>query len=312
MRIDKTLHRSLPSWTALLLLALGLTACGNAPRLAALNEAHTHYEQVRNNNEVVRMAPLELERARLALAQADQSWLAERNADQTAHLSYLAMQRAQLAQAAAERRVAEARVDSAATERARLRAQAHALEAQRATQGQQAALRSAQAARLQAQSATEQAQTEAQRAQRLSQQLAELQAKPSEQGMVVVLQDVLFDVGQAVLRSGAQARLDRLAQVLQDHPDRRVMIEGFTDSTGSEALNLRLSQQRAEAVQQALMRRGVQGERIEVRGLGEQRPVATNRNAAGRQQNRRVEVVFSDAGGQFANGKAASQRPQQQ
>ena len=118
--------------------------------------------------------------------------------------------------------------------------------------------------------------------------------------MVMVLQDVLFDLGKADLKEGGKARLQRIAQVLSQFPERRVVVEGYTDSTGSDALNQALSERRAEAVKQALVGMGVGADRIETKGYGEARPVATNSTPAGRQQNRRVELVFSQDEGRTA------------
>ena len=91
-----------------------------------------------------------------------------------------------------------------------------------------------------------------------------------------------------------------LASALKNHTERRILIEGFTDSGGSAESNLALSRARAESVREALVQRGVAAARIDTRGLGEARPVASNDNAGGRQQNRRVEIVFSDERGTFS------------
>jgi outer membrane protein OmpA-like peptidoglycan-associated protein len=103
-------------------------------------------------------------------------------------------------------------------------------------------------------------------------------------------------VDQANLTSQGIATAQRLADVLRDNPDRTVLIEGFTDSTGSDAYNLQLSQRRAEAVRQALAAMGIDRSRIETRGYGEAYPVASNATAGERQLNRRVEIVLSEAG----------------
>jgi outer membrane protein OmpA-like peptidoglycan-associated protein len=92
---------------------------------------------------------------------------------------------------------------------------------------------------------------------------------------------------------------DLLADVLKQHPRHRIRIEGFADSQGSEAHNLRLSTRRALAFRDALVQRGVSADRIDTQGLGEAFPVASNRTAEGRQQNRRIEVLFSDESGQL-------------
>lgn len=153
----------------------------------------------------------------------------------------------------------------------------------------------------QAQSAQEQAQLAQQRATTLEQELSELKAKKTDRGMVLTLGDVLFDTGLATLKPGAYATIDRLSSVLKEAPDRKVMIEGHTDSVGSDEYNQGLSERRAAAVQTALLERGVRSEQITAVGKGEGVPVASNDNSAGRQQNRRVEMIFTDNQSQVAS-----------
>jgi len=265
-------------------------------------------DQAAASSEVNRYAQAELMRAREAMARADPAWGDKVDKDEVGHLAYMAAQNAQLALNLAAQRSGDARVESASAERERLRADIRTRQAQRAQASAQVAQAQAESARAEAQFAQTQAQNaqalavaESERANRLQRELTELQAKPTDHGMVLVLQDVLFDVGQASLKSGAQSKLDQLAAVLKNHPERRVLVEGFTDSTGSAESNLFLSRARAEAVRLALMARGIGPDRIEVRGNGEARPVASNATQAGRQQNRRVEVVFSDERGRFAD-----------
>ncbi len=118
--------------------------------------------------------------------------------------------------------------------------------------------------------------------------------------MVLTLGDVLFDTGQATLKPGATSILDRVAAFLNDNPMVNVRIEGHTDSTGSPDFNQVLSQNRAAAAATALQTRGVPPSRITAVGKGQEFPVASNTTSGGRQQNRRVELVFSDNSGQFA------------
>src|SRR6185369_10393263 len=153
---------------------------------------------------------------------------------------------------------------AAGAERERLRADVRTRQAQSAERSAQVAQAQAQNAQAQAQFAQTQAQNaqalaaaEAERANRLQRELAELAAKPTDHGLVVMLQDVLFDTGQATLKPGAQAKLDQLASVLKNHNERRILVEGFTDSVGSPQSNLALSRERAESVRNALMARGV-------------------------------------------------------
>jgi outer membrane protein OmpA-like peptidoglycan-associated protein len=130
-----------------------------------------------------------------------------------------------------------------------------------------------------------------------------LKAKPTDRGLVLTLGDVLFDTGKAELNSGAARKLDQLAQFLTEHPDRRVQVDGFTDSVGTDSYNLDLSQRRADAVRSAVLARGIDLARISSQGYGTEFPVASNSDSGGRQLNRRVEIVI---GGE--NGAAVSAR----
>jgi outer membrane protein OmpA-like peptidoglycan-associated protein len=138
-------------------------------------------------------------------------------------------------------------------------------------------------------------------ADRVQQELKDLQAKQTERGLVLTLGDVLFDTGKATLKPGAYSTIDRLAQVLNSSHNSRVVIEGHTDSVGSEEMNQSLSEQRAQAVQSALMQRGVSGSQVRSLGKGETMPVAGNDTASGRQSNRRVELIFSQDGSRVAS-----------
>ena len=128
---------------------------------------------------------------------------------------------------------------------------------------------------------------------RVQQELRDLQAKQTERGMVLTLGDVLFDTGKATLKPGAYTTIDRLAKVLNSSKGSRVMIEVHTDSTGTDMNNQVLSEQRARAVETALLERGVSGSQLSSVGKGESTPVAGNDTGSGRQANRRVELIFS-------------------
>src|SRR5690606_40591875 len=119
--------------------------------------------------------------------------------------------------------------------------------------------------------------------------------------LIVTMADVMFDVDSARLRPGASRMLDRIAAVLHDDPQRRVLIEGYTDSQGQDAYNLELSARRAGAVRQALVDRGISADRIDAQGLGEAYPVATNATTASRQLKCLVEILFYDATGHVGN-----------
>lgn len=126
----------------------------------------------------------------------------------------------------------------------------------------------------------------------LQQELAALQAEKTDRGMVMTLGDVLFETGKADLMPGAMNTINRLAQFMRQYSDKKLQIEGHTDSIGSASFNLRLSEDRANAVRTALLAEGVSNSRMETIGFGMGRPVATNATAEGRQRNRRVEIVI--------------------
>jgi outer membrane protein OmpA-like peptidoglycan-associated protein len=109
---------------------------------------------------------------------------------------------------------------------------------------------------------------------------------------VITLDDVLFAFDRADLQPGAQRMLDRVAELLKQHPDRDVSIEGHTDSVGSANYNQQLSEARAAAVREYLLRRGVAAERLSAVGYGKTRPIVPNDSPSARQQNRRVEIVI--------------------
>ncbi len=128
-------------------------------------------------------------------------------------------------------------------------------------------------------------------------QLKELQAKKTSRGMVITLGDVLFNTNKAELSSGGINNVKKLGDFLNKYPQRKVLIEGHTDSVGSDSYNQALSERRADAVKKALVDMGIDGERVATRGYGESSPLANNETAAGRQLNRRVEIVLSDDSG---------------
>ena len=131
-----------------------------------------------------------------------------------------------------------------------------------------------------------------------------LEAKKTERGLVFTLGNLLFDTNKTSLRPGAEHRLDKLAAYLKNEPARRIMIEGYTDSTGRAAYNRMLSEKRAHAVEAALRKIGVGATQIaRVKGYGALYPVASNKTVRGRQENRRVEIVISDATGAFKKNR---------
>jgi len=123
-------------------------------------------------------------------------------------------------------------------------------------------------------------------------ELAALRAKKTDRGIMITLGDVLFEFGKADLKPGSVRGLDPLVSFLGEYPERNLLIEGHTDSIGSDASNMVLSQRRADAVTNALAVAGINRARITSRGLSQSYPVASNQTPAGRQQNRRVELII--------------------
>lgn len=158
----------------------------------------------------------------------------------------------------------------------------------------QAREREAQRSADQASASAQRASASAQRVDSLEAQLADLKVQKTERGLVLTLGDVLFDTGQATLKSGAYATLDRLATALREKSERKVLIEGHTDNVGSDESNQGLSERRAQSVQSALMQRDVARSQVTALGKGENFPIASNDSADGRQSNRRVELIFTE------------------
>src|SRR2546425_792318 len=156
--------------------------------------------------------------------------------------------------------------------------------------------REVEQARLQAEAearayAAEQAKTAA-----LTKELSDLKGQQTDRGLVLTVGDVLFAAGKADVAPGGQRSIDKLAEFLTKYPRRKVLIEGHTDNIGNENFNIKLSQQRADAVRALLVARGIAPERITTRGYGPKFPIVDNDTPAGRQQNRRVEVLVLNEG----------------
>jgi len=216
---------------------------------------------------------LQQERAAAAAREAAEK---QRAADARARAAEEAAQRAQ-AEAAA-RHEAEQR---ALADAARAKADAEALTAQEAT---------AEAERLRQQAENDKNQLR----QRLLQQFnAVLPTRETPRGLVVNMQDVLFDTGKYDLKAEAREALAKFAGIVISHPGLNLQVEGYTDSTGTAELNQKLSEQRANAVRDYLMSQGIDTNTLSAVGYGMNYPVAPNNTAAGRKQNRRVELVVS-------------------
>jgi len=214
---------------------------------------------------------------------------------------------AQRAQADADRIAAErARADAqAATQAAQQERAAADLAKRQADDARQAAVAEQQKLAADADRARQAAaeadslrqQSEQQQAQ-LRQQLLEqfnqiLQSRDTARGLIVNMSDVLFDTAQYTLRPGAREKLAKVSGIILGHPGLKIAVEGHTDSVGGDEYNMRLSENRANSVRQYLVSQGVSPASVTAQGFGKTMPVADNGNAAGRQMNRRVELVVS-------------------
>lgn len=290
------------STMSLLAAAVLATACATAPMTTpTLDQARADFVSANNNPQVSQYAPLEFKQASDALDQANAAAACRESLNDVDRLAYVAKQRIATAVEVARAKAAEADIANASRERDQVRLAARTAEADRAKREAEAAQAQAAQAQAQAQAAQQQAAAAqqqnaalAQRAAVLEALLVELQAVKTERGYVVTIGDVLFATNQATLTPNGMSTLRKLADVMAQNPNRTVLVEGFTDSTGSSSYNQELSQRRAEAVASALGSMGVPRDRVAMRAYGEAFPVAPNDTASNRQLNRRVEIVLSN------------------
>jgi len=217
-------------------------------------------------------------------------------ARQTAQFSEDA--RALAVQRQEEERIAKERADATAKAKADAEAKAavEAAEAKRKSDAEaqhQAELAAAKEEVLQANAERARKAAEQLRAQLLEQFNRILETRDTPRGLVVNMGDVLFDTGKYDLRPEAREKLAKLSGIVLAHPGLRLAIEGYTDSTGGDELNRKLSQDRADAVRGYLTEEGLNPDSVTAQGFGKTEPVADNNTAAGRQNNRRVEIVVS-------------------
>jgi len=271
------MKRMKASWAVVAVSAalLGMAGCKTAPETSGvLDEARSAVSAAEADPNVAKYAATELDRARKLLVNAEGAAKEKGAKDKnTAHYAYLATQMAHISQQRAREQVATARVKAGDTERQKILLAARENEVD------------------EAKTQVHQAQAESQR---LAALLENMQASQTPRGIVLTLDDVLFDTGKAQLKSGAERSIEQIASFLKENPDRRVQVEGFTDSQGAGNYNLELSQSRADSVAMAIIRRGVDAQRVRALGYGEGYPVASNDSAGTRQLNRRVEIIVSN------------------
>lgn len=286
--MNTTFRNSKPARTllGLAVTTVLLAACGSAPRQPdGAMAVRTKLTSLQADQELANRAPLAVKDAEAAVRLAE---MPSRDQELVTHRLYVADRRIDIARAQGETRQLEDQRAGLAAEREAARLEARTREADVARSRLASAQGDADAANRAADSA-------AAESLELQRQIDALQARPTDRGLVLTLGDVLFATGKAELKSGAVDNLDRLVAFLNRYPGRTVVIEGHTDSVGSDGNNRELSQRRADSVRSYLTGQGVQAARLTTVGKGEGDPVATNDSASGRQQNRRVEVIVENA-----------------
>lgn len=266
-------------------LAMTIAGCADIPKTnLALDTARRAVQSAESDPNVGKYSALDLQAAKGELKEAESAAM-KHNEAAIAQPAYLAAQTARLAQIKASAKADDARVAAGQTERDRIQLSTRTSEVD-----------NAKLARDQA----------TQKAAGLQSEIDALKAKSTDRGLVLTLGGVLFDTGKADLNPGAARNLDQLVQFLTEHGDRRVEIDGYTDSVGTDSFNLDLSQRRADAVKAVLVTRGIDSSRIASRGYGKAFGIASNADAGGRQLNRRVEIVIGGENGEAVVARSHS------
>lgn len=291
-----------PTVLAAVVLAAGLSSCASRPqRNDQLEQARIAVRSLEQDPDSQTAAADQLRQARGDLQRANDAFDKGKSPQTVTYLAYLSDREAEAGKAMTNEYRARQQIAKANEERNRILLEARTQEAQRAKQEAQSQAQQAQEARAQAQ----QAQSELQKEQ---QQLSDLRTRETQRGLELTLaSDLLFSTGSATLKPWAQLQLNRLADFMRSNPKTRIIIEGYTDSRGSAEYNEQLSQRRAQSVAGELATQGIDSDRIQTIGRGKNFPVASNDSDAGRQQNRRVDIILSDMSGHFAQG--ATQGP---
>lgn len=260
------------------LLALGITACAGtpdpSPRLLAAEASLT---QAKSSPQTLEMGRSSLEKADIALAQAKEEYFSR---DENDYIHAIRMTEGYTM-------LAETRGDHKRTEMTIAEIKAQQSKVQLASQTAAKAKAEMEASRAMAAKAAAEARTNM-----LRDELSAYEMKQDEKGMTLILQDLQFPSNSAQLRAGAQQRLMPLSEFLNGEPEARIRIVGHTDGQGADDFNQNLSQRRAQSVGNYLITQGVADTRVEVIGMGESQPIASNDTAAGRAENRRVEVTI--------------------
>lgn len=283
-------------------MALVLFGCASEPEtLPEIKEARKSVESVSNDSDVRRHASKHLLSAQRALDQAEQSEEEGENREVTKHYAYLANQHAKVAQEQATEETLRQKIEDAEARRSEILLSVRTTQAETATEraelsaaGALLATRNADRAEAKNKQLKQRLDSATAQVKEMESEIAGLKSKQTDRGLVLTLDEVLFETNKAELKPGAEKALNRLAQFLQKNDSSKLLIEGHTDSTGAAEYNRKLSSKRAKAVGDSLKNSGISEDRIKSKGLGEEYPIATNKTVAGRQENRRVEIIISN------------------
>ncbi len=271
---NKTTHK----FAMLALSAFLITACSSTPKIPSeVVEVRAKLTRLQSDAQLASRAPVALKEAEAAVREAEK---VPKDKSLAKHLVWVADHKIEIASAQAKTRLLEDQRKDLSEDRESSRLDARTREADLARSDAERAKQDAELARKQAED--------------LQRQIAELNAKETDRGLVITLGDLLFETGKAELKGGTASNLSKLSAFLTSYPDRTVVIEGHTDSVGSDDYNMSLSQRRANSVQQFLLAQGIAPNRINASGKGENFPVASNDSNSGRQMNRRVEVIIAN------------------
>ncbi len=252
------------------LLFVGCTTAMKSPDGAIA--ARSRLAQLQNDSALAQQAPVAIRTADAAVTQAE---VPIKDKEYSNHLVFIAGRQVDIAWAQAETRFLEGQREALSSQRDSERLDARTREADNAREDTEKALSDSDD---------------------LRRQIAELNAKQTERGLVVTLGDILFETGKSQLKANSTERLYKLTSFLKTYPDRTLMIEGHTDNVGGDDSNILLSQKRAESVRIFLLEQGVNSARLSAIGKGENFPVASNESDSGRALNRRVEVIIANSG----------------
>jgi len=272
-----------------------MMSCSSAPlKNEILERAQLSYEQAKANMEILSNSRVEMHEAEKAVQEALE---AHRQEDENVHhLSYIADRLVQIAIAKAEQRIAEKQINFLSKQKQKVLLETRQKEAEMALKKAEEKEREIEAKAKELELKAKEIQLAHEQKRQLERELSELQAKQTDRGLVLTIGDVLFAPGRAELSHGSVRSINKLANFLNRHSDRDVIIEGHTDGQGSQDYNRVLSQQRADNVRVALLERDVDPRRIITKGYGKLYPIATNSTPEGRQQNRRVEIIILNKG----------------